>query len=64
MFPLIYLQVAMAGDYILAIVSQLIADIKVDDVTIVLSQVRFDLNFDSKNKNVLINESHVNVGNK
>lgn len=30
----------MAGDYILAVVSQLIADIKHDDVTLVLSQVR------------------------
>lgn len=33
----------MAGDYILAIVSQLIADIKHDDVTLVLSQVRSEM---------------------
>lgn len=35
-----YLQVAMAGDFILAVASMMIARLRNNDVTLVLSQVR------------------------
>lgn len=44
-----FLQVAMAGDFILAVASMMIARLKNNDVTLVLSQV-------SVLKNVLQNE--------
>lgn len=36
-------QVAMAGDFILAVASMMIARLRSDDVTLVLSQVRLNL---------------------
>lgn len=40
---LCYLQVAMAGDFILAVASMMIARLRNNDVTLVLSQVRLQI---------------------
>lgn len=43
MYEMCWFQVAMAGDFILAVASMMIARLRSDEVTLVLSQVRYCL---------------------